>query len=189
MQVAPARSGQAVAHVSGWSDAGAEAVATYCRDLKVLGINTSAFTDAGCDLVSSGCPLLHTFKLADTRVTDKGVGLIATRLKNLKTLHLFQCSVTDVGVASLATHCDKLQELHLAKTGLTDGGARALASGAAARSLRRLYLGHCTALSDEGALAVARAMPELTVIDVVGAGVSEEGRQQLRELLPECKLD
>jgi hypothetical protein len=172
-----------------FSDAGAEAVATYCRDLKVLGINTSAFTDAGCELVSSGCPLLHTFKLADTRVTDKGVGLIATRLKNLKTLHLFQCSVTDVGVASLATHCDKLQELHLAKTGLTDGGARALASGTAARSLRRLYLGHCTALSDEGALAVARAMPELTVIDVVGAGVSEEGRQQLRELLPECKLD
>ena len=55
--------------------------------------------------------------------------------------------------------------------------------------MRRIYIGNCTGVIDVGALALANAMPELTVLDVAGTGVSDNGKSQLKLLLPDRKLD
>ena len=149
---------------------------------------TIVCTDIGCEPLSGGCPLLHAFKCADTKVTDRGwFGLGCNAPETLEdTTHMFQCAVTDEGMRSFS-RC-AAQSSGVAPCEERNYRQWCTKSRRAASSLCRLYIGHCTGVTNGGAFALAEAMPDLTVFDVASTSASDNGKCQLKLLLPDCNL-
>ena len=118
--------------------------------------------------------------------TEDGLDLVATRLKHWKTLHMFQCAVTDEGMRSFS-RC-AAQSSGVAPCEERNYRQRCTKSRRAASSLCRLYIAHCTGVTNVGAFALAEAMPDLTVFDVASTSASDNGKCQLKLLLPDCNL-
>jgi len=148
---------------------------------------------------------LETLALSGTRVRDHDLAPVA-EMTGLKVLWLTNTAVTSAALSYLAA-LPQLEKLPLGRTGVSDAHLDVLGSLPSLRaldltstsittaglahicasgSLRELYL-DSTRL-DDGAVAILGRLP-LTVVSVQGAGVSEEGVERLRGLVPSAVVN
>jgi hypothetical protein len=123
-------------------------------------------------------PDLWEVRLASTRITDQGL-LHIRNCKLLSKLTIDGCSITDNGLASLKS----LRELDLSDSRITDAGLSKL--GATPQLVKLVLDG--TEVSGEG-LGNLKVLQQLREVSLIGTNVTETGVQQLREILPNCRV-
>jgi hypothetical protein len=122
--------------------------------------------------------------VASSELTDAGVAEIA-KLKNIESLYLSACGkITDTGLSHLA----KLPNISFlwftANPLISDEGMKSIGQ---MKNLRSLSLFGCTKISNAGALQLSQ-LKRLEFAFFGMTGVNEAGIQELRELMPKCKL-
>lgn len=117
---------------------------------------------------------------------------VAKALKGLRRLHFFDmCGCIQLGRqvgTCIARNCECVEILNFASCNVTDRQVQNIL--ARCLSLRRLDLSMCAHLTDEAfhnSLAIPRHLEKLTLTHV--PGISEEALNQLRQQLPECKVE
>lgn len=114
--------------------------------------------------------------LGETRVTDA----IAPRIRRqheLKSLDLTRTALADSGMRELA-NLRKLTFLSIAKTEVTDAGMRELAQ---LTNLETLFAGGRGDVTDAG-VACLRRLPRLSVLGLVGYGITDRSIDTLRTM-------
>jgi hypothetical protein len=169
---------------SNWhiTDAGLKEVAAQ-RQLRSLDLTQANISDAGLQALA-GLAELRTLRLAglSTKVTDAGMKELLA-LRNLQLLDLSDTQVTDAGVKELAA-LKNLRTLHLGgSTQVTSAGLKKLAD---LSQLRWLSL-NGTSISDNDVKDLA-SFRQLLRLDVRNTKVTKSGAEELRKLLPLCRI-
>ncbi len=104
--------------------------------------------------------------------------------QSLQKLDLMNCPVTDAGLAHFDSR-SRLQELILAGTAVTDQGMQSLVQ---LPVLQKLDLAECRGVTEVGLAALGRS-PSLKFVDVLDAGWSRPGLDQVRQNFPRIEFD
>jgi internalin A len=138
-------------------------------------------TSVGIERLATTHPHLESLSIccgpASTDDAMSGVG----RMKNLKSLS-FVGDVTDKGVAHIGS-LEKLEDLFLSGHKFTNEGAKALL---ACQNLKELGLAG-NGIND-GVIPTLAKMQNLKSLSLDSTRVSDKGIEQLRKLLPNCKV-
>jgi hypothetical protein len=139
----------------------------------------------GCRRVGDRCarslavfPNLRQLEIHMTGLTDDGVHYLASL--PLEVLWLGG-RITDRGMKEVAT-MTALRHLDVCCPGVTDEGLRALSG---LERLEVLWLTNCQ-ITDESIAPLSR-LKSLRELALGKTGVTQSGRQRLRELLPQCR--
>lgn len=114
-------------------------------------------------------------------ITDKGIAAI-TRCRELTFVRLTSAKAEDESFALLAG-LPKLETLDVVNTGFGDKAAAAISP---LESLAALDLSQ-TAITDRGLAALA-GMKQLRTLTLTGCDVSEKAVEELRQALPDCRI-
>ena len=120
---------------------------------------------------------LKTLNLPNALVTDEGM-VHLRNLTEMRSLVLTAARIDDAGIQNLAG-MSKLQILNLSNTGITDA---ALATIGKLTSLNKLFLNR-TKITD-GCVPHITKLTGLQRLDITGAGITETGKQQIRNAIP-----
>lgn len=155
-----------------------------CRTLRLSSI---ALLDAGAARLAAalradgaaGRSEVEALNLGINKLTDRGAAALSSALptSNLKTLSLERNSLTHEGVSAVAGSLPpSLERLMLGRNavGAEGAGALALALATSQRRLHTLGLGFA-GLHAAGAQAIAPAMAWVTVLDLSGNHLGQEG--------------
>ena len=139
----------------------------------------------GCRRVGDRCarslavfPSLRQLEIHMTGLTDDGINHLASL--PLEVLWLGG-RITDRGMKVVAT-MTTLRHLDVCCPGVTDEGVRALSS---LKELEVLWLSNCQ-ITDESIAPLSR-LKSLRELALGKTGVTQLGKQRLRELLPQCR--
>jgi hypothetical protein len=121
---------------------------------------------------------LRSLSLAGTALGDAGVRAIGD-VPDLERLDLGACALGDAAIASLARIDAPLQHLALPDDDIEDAGAATLAAWPALGACRTLLLAG-NRIGDEGAAALAHALPHLGHLDLSRNRVSSAGQAALK---------
>ncbi|KAG6515353.1 F-box protein At1g47056-like [Zingiber officinale] len=192
------------------TDAGMDAVARHCPDLRKLSVGCCCFGANGIDVVLRGCLLLeelsvkHLRSLHDsTAISGPIAGVTSLRtvcLKDLynaqcfapliasspklKTLKLIRCSGDwDPLLEAMAGKVPGFAELHLERLQVSDRGLIALSARVDLEFLRLVKTPECT---DAGVAAVAECSPRLRKLHVDGWKADRIGDDGLAAVARRC---
>lgn len=137
-------------------------------------------TDQGVDRLTV-LKNLAFLDLSSTKITDLSLKRIA-EIKSLQCVLLHGTRITDQGLSSLVS-LERLEWLGLGSTGITDAGLEHVAQ---IKTLMELDLSGNT-ITNEG-IRVLAGLLKLEGLDLRGTRVSKAGAENLRECLPNCKI-
>jgi hypothetical protein len=149
--------------------------------LRELDLEYTKITDAGLALVAEHFPKLTRLDLQETRVTPFGLKHL-TQLDRLKHLLFGKCDIEDEHLAALES-LEHLEHLALRRTKVRGEGLEYLVR---LPNLRSLDLDR-TLLTD-AALRPLSQLSQLKDLKLTGTGLSREAIDQLRWILPRCKI-
>lgn len=149
---------------------------------KLTGVSLSGtgVTDQGVDRLTS-LKHLSFLDVSSTRISDLSLKHIA-EIKSLQWVDLFDTRITDQGLSHL-TSLQRLEWLGLGSTGITDAGLEHVAQ---IKTLMELDLSG-NAVTNDG-IRVLAGLLKLEGLDLRGTRVSKAGAENLRECLPNCKI-
>ncbi len=147
---------------------GAIAIANGLPQLTTLSLEGSNVRDQGAVAIATGLPQLVTLNLS----VHNGIGAVgATAIaENLTNLNLERNRIRDEGAIAIANGLPQLTALNLHLNILKIDGVRSLAGNL--HNLTQLCLGEnwCgdgDTFGDEGAIAIANGLPQLTTLDLI----------------------
>ena len=152
------------------------------RELRELTIDSSNVSTDGIRSVSE-LPHIELLQLRGGEAKLDGVGQVLSGMKSLRFLAVNSRRFTDEELRHVSKLYD-LEVLDLSGTSITDAGVTQL------RSLRRLRRLYClfTELTDDCVPAIAR-LENLEELYIDYTEVSEEGKLELRRLMPSLQID
>lgn len=128
-----------------------------------------------------GIVSLRLLRLNWTPLTDDGLQHIE-RLPKLTMLYLSGTRVTDDVVDHIKV-LDRLKALQLSHTGITDAGIAALKGFA-----DLTHLGLDGTVVSDASVNVLASFKSLKYLNIADTDLTKDGRQQLREALPDCEV-
>jgi internalin A len=156
----------------------ADAVSRYLGDKTGDG---PGITPAGIQRLAQTHPQLESLSICCGPASTDGAMVGVGNMKNLKTLS-FVGDVTDTGVSEIG-NLQKLERLFLSGPKFTNEGARALLS---CKNLQELGIAG-NGIND-GVIPTLAKMQSLKSLSLDCTRVSDAGIEQLRKLLPNCKV-
>ncbi|KAJ0229859.1 Leucine-rich repeat-containing protein [Hirschfeldia incana] len=124
-------------------------------------------TDSSLKAIASHCKLLEVLFLDSECIHDKGVVAVVKGFKRLKSLKLQCVNVTDATFSAVVDFCVSLERLALYSfQQFTDIGMMSIGKGC--KNLKDLTLSDCYFVTNIGLEAVAHGCKELTRIDING---------------------
>ena len=163
------------------SDEDLKTTSLTAHTIQSLCLGKTAVSDEGLIQLAPQAKL-EWLDLAHTSTTDRGLGFMRGA-QRLRQVNLDATAVTDRSLGLLAK-CPRLEEIDLSRTRITDAGIPLLHS---LPNLRVLWLTNTT-VSDESIDALAR-LKALQQLDVQGTRITRQGRQRLRQQLPNLSVD
>ena len=164
----------------GMTDDGLKHLLTL-KELERLSLSNSSISDAGMKHLAT-LQNLKRLELAGVKLTGAGIRELAG-LPHLQDLSLIRSGIDDQALKDVG-ELKELRELNLRKTKISDEGLKHLAM---MPELRELIL-QSTAITAEGLRHLAPCK-SLRLVYCWGTDVTNEETHQLKEIMPNCKVD
>ncbi|URD76168.1 LRR [Musa troglodytarum] len=160
------------------SDVSLQAVASHCKFLENLSLDSELMRNTGVVSVAQGCRSLKALKLQCVNISDESLQAVGSYCSSLEQLALYSFQrFTDRGLVELSLlycprmgnsalrevgrGCSLLKALHLVDcSSINDDGISAVAQGC--RSLRKLHVRRCYEVGDKGIISVGENCKLLT---------------------------
>lgn len=125
---------------------------------------------------------LIRLRLLSIPIGNEGLAFLS-RFAQLRHLSLSDARITDIGIRSLS-HLDALEYLYLGDAQISDEGLKHLVNSS---TLRILQLDNVPVT--DGAVRSFKMLNQLRYLKLQGTSVSQDGALQVREALPDCKVN
>lgn len=155
------------------SDKGLDTVATM-KDLVKLDLTECDITNSGIAKLTA-LPKLVILNVAKTKVDDHGVVLME-KIESLGKIDLTGCRVTDESLKVVSRM--RLSTVLFEKCPITGYGIR---KNLRSDTLKKISLDACP-IRDSDLPWIAQAVPNLTVLDIAGTQISDQGLSELVKL-------